>query len=430
MAVLYVTGFNHSGQIFMKCIRIVLLLLGLAAVCAGSGQDIRLKRGRITDPKVPKVVRASGSLLPKWVGPADTLATRETVNLYRNLDGLRRRGVLFGHQDSYAYGVNWKFEAGRSDVRDVSGDYPGVLGCEIGRLEVDAVQDLDGVPFDSIRSYIRQAYARGSVVTVSWHLNNPLTGKSAWDASEGAVGAAVPGGAANATYRAWLDKVADFMGGLRGVHGELIPVIFRPFHELNGSWFWWGKSHCTAEEMKALYRYTVDYLRGTKGVHNLLYAYNTDRFGTVGEFLERYPGDAWVDVVGFDIYQKGDIAANAAFVRVLDTSLTMLEGIAHGHHKVAALTEFGYNTVPDSTWWTGVLWKGLGRHQVAYALGWRNAGLKPNGEVEYWVPYTGQVSAKDFVRFARLGGTLFAQDARRARLYADPVKGIKKTDQR
>ncbi len=182
--------------------------------------------------------------------PADKKATKETVNLYRNLKKTMQKGIMFGHQDDYAYGVNWKYEPGRSDVKDVAGDYPAVIGFEIGRIELDWKNDIDGVSFDSTKRYIRQAYERGSVITISWHLNNPLNGKTAWDAEPGTVASILPGGEKNQLFNTWLDKVAVFMKSLKGENGEAIPVVFRPFHELNGSWFWWGKKHCTPDELK------------------------------------------------------------------------------------------------------------------------------------------------------------------------------------
>ncbi len=349
--------------------------------------------------------------------PADKQATKETINLYRNLKKNLDKGIMFGHQDDYAYGVNWKYEDGRSDIKDVTGDYPAVLGCEIGRIELDWDKDLDGVPFDKTKKYIQQAYKRGSIITISWHLNNPYTGKTAWEPAPGTVTAILPGGEKNDYYKSWLDKVAVFMQGLTGENGEAIPVIFRPFHELNGSWFWWGKNHCTPNELISLYRFTEQYLRDTKGLHNLLYAYNTDRFSTKEEYMERYPGDDYVDVVGFDIYQKGEVGSDTAFIKDLDTSLTIIETIAKEHNKIPALTEFGYNEVPDSIWWTNVLWQGLKNHNISYALAWRNAGAKANGEKEYWVPFKGQQSADDFVTFYNLPKTLFASDAAKEELY-------------
>jgi len=229
--------------------------------------------------------------------PVDRQATKETLNLYRNLKKLMKKGIMFGHQDDLAYGVGWKYEAGRSDVKDVTGDYPAVYGFELGHLEIDAQINLDSVPFNKMKEFIREVYERGGVVTLSWHLNNPLTGKSAWDAVPGTVASILPTGDKNDKYQVWLNNLAEFVSDLKGSKGELIPIIFRPYHELNGSWFWWGKNHCTPEQFTQLWKWTVLYLRDTKHVHNLLYAYNTDRFANKDEYLERYPGDEFVDIL-------------------------------------------------------------------------------------------------------------------------------------
>ncbi|MET0393563.1 MAG: glycosyl hydrolase, partial [Chitinophagaceae bacterium] len=258
--------------------------------------------------------------------PADAAATAETANLYHNLGKTLAKGILFGHQDDLAYGVGWKYLSGRSDIKDVTGDYPAVYGWELGGLELDQPVNLDSVPFDKMQAFIRTGYRRGGVVTISWHLHNPLTGKSAWDPADSTVAAILPGGSKHALFKSWLDKVAAFMKGLKGDNGEFIPVIFRPFHELNGDWFWWGGRHCTPEEFKKLWRFTVSYLRNERQLHHLLYAYNTDRFASREAYLQKYPGDEWVDVVGFDIYQRN--SSNDQFITDIDNMLGMLEGIA------------------------------------------------------------------------------------------------------
>ncbi len=126
--------------------------------------------------------------------PSDKKATKETVNLYHNLKKLLNKGIMFGHQDDLAYGVGWKYVPGKSDVKEVTGDYPAVYGFELGRIELDHRVNIDSVPFDSMRNYIKTVYERGGVITLSWHLNNPLTGKTAWDPAEGTVASIFPGG--------------------------------------------------------------------------------------------------------------------------------------------------------------------------------------------------------------------------------------------
>ena len=64
--------------------------------------------------------------------PADPQATPETQALYRNLFRIADEGVMFGHQDDALYGHDWKYEEGRSDVRECCGDYPAVFGWELG----------------------------------------------------------------------------------------------------------------------------------------------------------------------------------------------------------------------------------------------------------------------------------------------------------
>ena len=136
---------------------------------------------------------------------------------------------MFGHQDDLAYGVGWKYDPGKSDIKEVTGDYPAVYGFELGRLELDHPVNLDSVPFDKMRGFIQDAYERGGVITLSWHLNNPLTGKTAWDPAPGTVASILPGGEKNDLYKSWLDKVADFILSLKGKNGEPIPVIFVRF---------------------------------------------------------------------------------------------------------------------------------------------------------------------------------------------------------
>jgi len=346
--------------------------------------------------------------------PIDKNATRETVALYQRLKNSMDKGFLFGHQDDLAYGVGWKYSPGRSDIKDVTGDYPALYGWELGRIELDHSVNLDSVPFDKMKGFIREAYDRGGVITISWHLNNPLTGGSAWQPAPGTVASILPGGEKNALYKNWLDKVASFLADLKGKKGEPIPVILRLFHELNGNWFWWGGKNCTPDELKQLWRFTVGYLRDEKGLHNLLYAYNTDRFSSEEAWLEKYPGDEWVDVAGFDIYQRGP---SVEFRQEFGKTLGLLEKIAASRNKIPALTEFGFNGLPDSSWWTQTFLKALEGHQLAYVMAWRNAGNKKDGSHEFYVPYKGQGSAADFIEFYKDGRTLFQKDVTKEKIY-------------
>jgi hypothetical protein len=84
--------------------------------------------------------------------PVDMRATRETRSLLTSLHEISAKGIMFGHQDALAYGVNWKKEKGRSDVKSVTGDYPAVVGWVIGHQELGRLQNLDSVNFKDIPS--------------------------------------------------------------------------------------------------------------------------------------------------------------------------------------------------------------------------------------------------------------------------------------
>jgi hypothetical protein len=353
--------------------------------------------------------------------PADKSATKETVNLYNNLKKLAAKGFMFGHQDDLAYGVEWKYKEGRSDVKDVTGDYPAVYGWELGGIErVNNDVNLDGVPFKKMKQFIRQGYERGGVITISWHTDSPFGAqKGAWDTTHGTVASVLPGGANHTLYKGWLDKVAAFISSLKGSKGEAIPILFRPFHEHTGNWFWWCKNASTSFEYATLWRFTVYYLQQEKKLHNLLWVYNTSGdFKTKDEFLERYPGDDITDVLSFDMYQYGDPQKEKWFEVNANKALALVGEIAKEKNKLFALGETGYEAVPYANWWTETLMNAIGDNKISYVLVWRNHGYNEfMKKMHYYAPYKGQVSEQDFIKFYELSRTLFEKDVSNEKLY-------------
>jgi mannan endo-1,4-beta-mannosidase len=202
-------------------------------------------------------------------------ASTPAEKLIKRLQKIEKRGIMIGHQDDPMYGTTWKWEKGRSDVKETCGDYPALMGFELGHLELDSLRNLDGVPFALIREQTLAQYKRGGVVEISWHPTNPVTLKSAWDPSGNAVREILPGGKENAKFMSWLNKIGVFLLSLKTDDGKLVPIIFRPWHEMSGGWFWWGKDSCTPEEYKQLYRLTIRTLRGhgTRQPRVLLFAW-------------------------------------------------------------------------------------------------------------------------------------------------------------
>lgn len=330
----------------------------------------------------------------------DSKATPQTKYLYNSLRRISEMGVMFGHQDDDAYGVGWKEEEGRSDVKSVTGSYPAVHGWDLGHIEIGKGENLDGVKFDKMRNWITAAYKRGGISTVSWHGNNPVSKGSTWDKTP-AVKDILPGGSHHTTFLSQLDLLSDFLKSCK------VPLIFRPYHEHNGDWFWWGKGNCTEEEYIQLWRFTVTYLRDTKGVHNLLYTFSPDRSrwnlsqGAEG-YLYGYPGDEYVDILGVDNYMDvRDTPERTKEQRVGDLvkSLTLLCDVARQKNKVAVLSETGEEGVKNAKWFTETITEPLKANpqiRIAYVLNWRNAFNRPN---HFYAPYPGHPAADDLKTF-------------------------------
>jgi mannan endo-1,4-beta-mannosidase len=342
--------------------------------------------------------------------PIDKSASEATKRLYKNLFTQAERGFMFGHQEDLAYGIGWKYIEGESDVKKVSGQYPAVVGCDLGHIELDSATNLDGVPFEKMRRYIQKVHEMGGVNTITWHLRNPLNGKTAWDV-DSVVKHILIGGDKYPLYESWMSKVAVFLNSLKDKNGNAIPVIFRPFHEHNGSWFWWGKKHCSPEEYKKLFQQTVQFM-GKKGVHHVLYAYSTDSFPDEADYLERYPGNDFIDVLGFDTYHRDAPESNEKFVKNLDRMLTTLKNYAQKHKKLFAITETGLEKVTEKNWWTNVLLRGIGNHKISYALVWRNG--RPD---HFYAPYPGQISEDDFKVFSQKSNVYLSKKIKKVKLY-------------
>ncbi len=344
------------------------------------------------------------------VVPTDPKATKETVKLYQNLMKLQQKGLMFGHQDALPYGNGWVYEEGRSDVKDVCGDYPAVYGWELGHLELGEPYSLDSVHFDKIQSLIKVAYQRGGVNTISWHLRNPLTGGTAWDvSSKETVKSILPGGEKHALFVGYLDKLASFLLSLKTDDGTFIPILFRPYHEHTGSWFWWGKNLCTVNDYKALWRFTVTYLRDTKNIHHLLYSYSTDRFSSESDYLERYPGDEFIDVLAFDLYDRG-----AEFPALLKSCAATVSKLAAEKQKIGTVSETGGPIAKQTEWWTKTLLESLRPYNLSYVLIWRNPSRQPEAA---FAPFKGHPSSEDFVKFHDDAHTLFQKNITPLELY-------------
>ncbi|CAC9975629.1 glycoside hydrolase family 26 protein [Flavobacterium panici] len=337
----------------------------------------------------------------------DANATKETTALFYNLKRLAQTKVAIGQQD--AFNGFYQDAGGDSDIKKNTGFDPAVLGSDFMFItDKNNNNQADNWFYQQevkITSDVKAAYAKGIINTFSWHIREPFKDESFYAADMSAQEKAtafksiLPGGTNHEWYKKKLDKVASVVLNLKGSNGELIPIIFRPFHEFDGSWFWWGANYCTADEYKQAYQFTVDYLKNTKGVHNILYAFSPDNsYTTESSYLSRYPGDKYVDILGMDNYgdfnNQGATGSSKA-----NAKLKMISDIAKTKVKIAALTETGYRVTssipPVVNWFSTYLYDALTANdiQISYVMFWNN---NSDG---YYVPNGSVSNAADFKTF-------------------------------
>lgn len=386
---------------------------------------------------------ANTSAMPTEVTLSDADATDTTKALYAYLKGLDAADqVLFGHQNDTHKCVG-KNEGVYSDTKDITGSISGIVG--IDSLALTGVElGLTDVSKAVAKSaeISKNAAAEGAIITLSTHMPNMSDAKivatpngkykydfSACDFSEAknlsndCAKEVLPGGKYNAQFTTYLDIIADYALALQA---ENIPVLFRPYHENTGGWFWWGAATTDVETYNALFRYTEDYLAG-RGVHNFIYVYSPNGpLTSEEEYVKRYPGDDYVDIVAFDYYNDYNsypAEYSDSFMESLRTTCQVVKSFADKHGKVAAISETGVrvmkadgsdnegilvkdNPIKGQNWYAKV-------NQIAketgmpYFLVWANFG-----DTNFYVPYKsgekGQELINEFIDFYNEASSVFA----------------------
>ncbi len=225
-------------------------------------------------------------------------------------------------------------------IYEATGKYPAIVGLDM----------MDYTPSRTAlgaRSYAvetaKNFHNSGGIVTFCWHWNAPteylLDGNDAngsprwWSGFSTSnttfdIGAVMNG--SDPTGKALIDRdIAEIAKQLHQLEDAGIPVLWRPLHEASGGWFWWGAKGPDA--YKKFWVYLYEELTYTHGCNNLIWVWN-------GQHADWYPGDAYVDIIGEDIYAGERVysAQNAKFSELLEYPET---------NKIIALTENG--TVPD-----------------------------------------------------------------------------------
>ena len=304
---------------------------------------------------------------------ADSGRTQRTENLLSNLKIWGDSTVyLFGHQDDTILGIGWNDEQNdststkqRSDIKSICNDAPALVAFDITGIEKSNQQTADGIALDKIRQEVIDAYNENGIISLSLTMSSDKT----------------------------VEPLAAFLNSLETPYGVRVPVLLR----LRG------------KQSKELWQALAEGLKDEDVTNALLvYAPTVDSLTTEQKYLEQYPGDDIIDVLGISYYcdaPEGDTTLVANYAAQLNRQLTMLTAIGKQHGKPIAVAETGYNGIKTDDWWTHTLATVLEKHPISYVLLWRNE--RPD---YFFVPYPGHTSTSDFVRFYNLPATLFRHD--------------------
>lgn len=258
----------------------------------------------------------------------------EAVALYQYLKSISGKNTLMGQHNAP---IEQSLQL--SVVHRNTNEYPVVFGQDFG---FSYPGYWDGINYR--QRIVDEAIARsqqGFIITLMWHAVPPTMDepKEFKEAVQSEISDAdwkemiTPGTRLNERWKSQVDVIAWFLKQLKYAK---VPVIWRPYHEMNGAWFWWGQKKGD-DGYKKLYQMMFDRLVNFHGLNNLIWVYNCNEVKAgVDSYDTYYPGDNFVDILATDVYSEN----------YNDKNYKELTSLADKTGKLMALGEVGkYPTV-------------------------------------------------------------------------------------
>ncbi len=239
----------------------------------------------------------------KIIKPVTPNASPEAVNLLEYLYSISGSHTLTGQHCVPLVG-----STRLAGVHKQTKKYPALFGQDFGFSEPGT---WDGINYrQQIVDEAIRRYSEGFIITIMWHAIRPTEDEPV-DFNESIQGELTdeewedlitPGTVINEKWKSQVDVIAWFLKQLRNAG---VPVLWRPYHEMNGEWFWWGKKEGD-NGYKKLYRMLYDRLVNFHGINNLIWVFNANEIkGNVDSYETYYPGDDIVDILATDVYSEG-----------------------------------------------------------------------------------------------------------------------------
>lgn len=234
---------------------------------------------------------SGGPVGPCGYDPVDPNATPEARKLLCYLYSIYGTKVLAGQQEQ-----SWDNDPDIDNIyiQSVTGKLPALRGQDF------LYQQTDGKGRTTTSRAI-DWWQAGGISQISYHMGNPggddSYGSSLSGCGNGCIADALTNGTSkNQVLKQRLDHVATELAKLQAAN---VAVIWRPWHEANGKWFWWGMEG--GGEFNKLFRFTYDYLVKTKGIHNVVWEVAWAQPNPDNSWD---PGKAYYDLAGPDTYDS------------------------------------------------------------------------------------------------------------------------------
>jgi mannobiose 2-epimerase len=231
--------------------------------------------------------------------PVNPNATPEARKLLQYLYSVSGTRILSGHHNYVG-----RIDTYPERVQALTGKRPAIWGCDFINYPVKG----------NAETIVREAYRKhqeGYIITLMWHAGRPQDDPPfGWKTSVQAKltdreweELLTPGSALNSRWQKQVDTIAGYLGELRSLG---VPVLWRPYHELNGVWFWWGNRK-GEKGSAALYRMMFERFVGHHKLNNLIWVWNTNAprqllHDEAYAYQDYFPGLEYVDVLAADVY--------------------------------------------------------------------------------------------------------------------------------
>ena len=223
--------------------------------------------------------------------PANRSATpqvRTILNYFHELSARKEgRRILSGQFSDFGDGANLLI---MERIQERTGRRPGLIGVDYADF------GRGSLTYTTPNRVAIEYWKQGGLVTVMAHMYNPANPKGGGLRDKGVNIADLLQPDLD-THKRWMQELDLTAEGLKELKDAGVVVLWRPFHEMNGGWFWWGAKE--PEKFIAVWRHMFDYLSKTKGLDNLLWVYGPNHGQNTAKY---YAGDSYVDIVGLDAY--------------------------------------------------------------------------------------------------------------------------------